>query len=483
MVKRTSLHGLWSSRLAFILAVSGSAVGLGNIWKFPYVAGANGGGAFVLFYLLCVALIGLPIMMAEILIGRRGRRNPVATMRIIGEEEGSRPTWALVGIMGVIAGIIILSFYSVIAGWSLSYIGHAAMNRFSGAGGEEVNGLFGGMLADWRLLAFWHTLFMILTVFVVARGVERGLERAVRFLMPSLAILMVALLGYAIIHGDFRAGVNFLLEADFSKLSGDAMLAALGQAFFSLSIGMGAIMAYGAYLPEGTSITNTSISVVIADTGMALLAGLAIFPIVFAHGLDPGAGPGLIFQTLPLAFGNMAGGHLFGTLFFVLLTFAAWTSSIGLIEPAVAWNVETGAQPGVLRGRAIGLIIWALGFLTILSFNELENFKVLGQDDVREPGPPVQQHPAAAGRAVHHRLRGLGDVQELHGRGAGYRHRGAVSRLALPGALGGAARGAAGVPARHRAAGPGRPGPVLRRRRQWTRPSRSKSPTRCPSAS
>jgi neurotransmitter:Na+ symporter, NSS family len=379
MAKRTSLHGLWSSRLGFILAVSGSAIGLGNIWKFPYVAGANGGGAFVLFYLLCVALIGLPIMMAEILIGRRGRRNPVATMRIIGEEEGSRPTWALVGVMGVVAGIIILSFYSVIAGWSLSYVGHAAMNRFAGAGGAEVNALFGGMLADWRVLAFWHTLFMTMTIFVVARGVERGLERAVRFLMPSLAILMFALLGYAMVHGDFRAGVSFLLEADFSKLSGDAMLAALGQAFFSLSIGMGAIMAYGAYLPEGTSIANTSISVVLADTAMALLAGLAIFPLVFAHALDPAAGPGLIFQTLPLAFGNMVGGHLFGTLFFVLLAFAAWTSSIGLIEPAVAWSVETRGRSRARSATVIGVIVWALGFLTILSFNELENFKILGR--------------------------------------------------------------------------------------------------------
>jgi neurotransmitter:Na+ symporter, NSS family len=379
MAKRTSLHGLWSSRLAFVLAVSGSAVGLGNIWKFPYVAGANGGGAFVLFYLLCVALIGLPIMMAEILIGRRGRRNPVATMRIVGEEEGSRPTWALVGVMGVIAGIIILSFYSVIAGWSLSYIVHAAGNRFAGAGAEEVNALFGGMLGDWRVLAFWHTVFMFITIVVVARGVERGLERAVRFLMPSLAILMVALLGYAIIHGDFRAGANFLLEADFSKLTGEAMLAALGQAFFSLSIGMGAIMAYGAYLPEGTSITNTSISVVIADTAMALLAGLAIFPIVFAHALDPAAGPGLIFQTLPLAFGNMAGGHVFGTLFFILLTFAAWTSSIGLIEPAVAWSVETHGKSRRVVASVIGVVVWALGFLTILSFNELENVKILGR--------------------------------------------------------------------------------------------------------
>jgi neurotransmitter:Na+ symporter, NSS family len=379
MAKRTSLHGLWSSRLAFILAVSGSAVGLGNIWKFPYIAGANGGGAFVLFYLLCVALIGLPIMMSEILIGRRGRRNPVATMRIVGEEEGSRPSWALVGVMGVIAGIIILSFYSVIAGWSLAYISHAAMNRFAGGGADQVNELFGGLLGDWRVLAFWHTLFMCMTIFVVARGVERGLERAVRFLMPALAVLMFSLLGYAIINGDFRGGVNFLLEADFSKLTAEGMLAALGQAFFSLSIGMGAIMAYGAYLPEGTSIGNTSISVVAADTGMALLAGLAIFPIVFAHGLDPASGPGLIFQTLPLAFGNMAGGHLFGTLFFVLLTFAAWTSSIGLIEPAVAWSVETHGRGRVVSAVVTGLIIWALGFLTILSFNELAEFRPFGR--------------------------------------------------------------------------------------------------------
>lgn len=379
MAKRNSLHGLWSSRLAFILAVSGSAVGLGNIWKFPYVAGQSGGGAFVLFYLLCVALIGLPIMMAEILIGRRGRRNPVATMRIVGEEEGSRPSWALVGIMGVVAGIIILSFYSVIAGWSLSYIGHAVLNRFAGAGAEEVNSLFGGMLENWLLLASWHTLFMVITVFVVARGVERGLERAVRFLMPALAVLMLALLGYAMVHGDFRAGADFLLETDFSKLDSEAMLAALGQAFFSLSIGMGAIMAYGAYLPEGTSITNTSISVVLADTGMALLAGLAIFPIVFAHGMDPAAGPGLIFQTLPLAFGNMAGGHLFGTLFFILLAFAAWTSSIGLIEPAVAWSVETHGRSRAAAAITIGAIIWALGFLTILSFNELEHIKLFGR--------------------------------------------------------------------------------------------------------
>ncbi|MEJ2516315.1 MAG: sodium-dependent transporter [Gammaproteobacteria bacterium] len=377
--KRTSLHGLWSSRLAFILAVSGSAVGLGNIWKFPYVAGDNGGGAFVLFYLLCVVLIGLPIMISEILIGRRGRRNPVATMRLVGEEEGSRPSWALVGIMGVVAGIIILSFYSVVAGWSLRYVGHAVTGAFTGATPEYVTGLFGGLLGSWQQLLFWHTVFMVMTVLVVARGVERGLEKAVRFLMPALAVLMVALLAYAIIEGDFAGAVAFLLEADFSKLTGDAMLAAMGQAFFSLSVGMGAIMAYGAYLPEGTSITNTSFAVVVADTAMALLAGLAIFPIVFANGLAPDSGPGLIFQTLPLAFGNMGGGLVFGTLFFVLLTFAAWTSSIGLIEPAVAWSVETHGWSRAAAATVLGAVVWVLGLATVLSFNVLADFRILGR--------------------------------------------------------------------------------------------------------
>jgi NSS family neurotransmitter:Na+ symporter len=376
MAKRTSLHGLWSSRLAFILAVSGSAIGLGNIWKFPYMAGANGGGAFVLFYLACVALIGLPIMIAEILIGRRGRRNPIATMRLVGEEEGSRRTWALVGIMGVVAGILILSFYSVIAGWSLIYVLEAALGRFSGATPAAVDDLFGNLLANWKLLALCHTVFMSLTILVVARGVERGLERAVRFLMPALAVLMVALVAYAAVAGSFREGFDFLFTADFSKLDGEAMLAAMGQAFFSLSVGMGAIMAYGAYLPEGTSITNTSLAVVIADTTIALLAGLAIFPIVFANGLDPGSGPGLVFQTLPLAFGKMAGGALFGTLFFLLLTVAAWTSSIGLIEPAVAWSVETHGRSRAAAAAIVGGIVWALGFLTLLSFNVLADVKL-----------------------------------------------------------------------------------------------------------
>jgi NSS family neurotransmitter:Na+ symporter len=375
--KRSSLHGHWSSRMAFILAVTGSAVGLGNIWKFPYIAGQNGGGAFVLVYLFCVVLIGMPVMMSEILIGRRGRRNPVATMKLLGQEEGSSARWGWVGGMGVLAGILILSYYSVIAGWTLAYVVKSATGVFAGASPAVVGAEFDGFVGDWRAIGLCHTIFMALAVFVVARGVERGLEQAVRFMVPALLLLMLVLLGYSITSGYFGQGVAFMFTPDFDKLTWGSVLAALGQAFFTLSIGMGAVMAYGAYLPEETSITGASAAVVTADTSIAILAGLAIFPLVFANGLTPADGPGLVFNTLPLAFGQMAGGVFFSTIFFVLLSFAAWTSAIGLMEPAVAWIVEhfnrTRAQATVM----IGLLIWVLGFGSVLSFNVLADVKFL----------------------------------------------------------------------------------------------------------
>jgi len=375
--KRDSLHGHWSSRMAFILAVTGSAVGLGNIWKFPYIAGQNGGGAFVLVYLVCVIVIGLPVMMSEILIGRRGRRNPVATMELLGKEEGSSGNWRLVGSMGVVAGILILSYYSVIAGWTLAYVLKSASGVFVGADAVAVGAQFEGFVGNWKAIGFCHTLFMALTIFVVARGVERGLEQAVRFMVPALLFLMLVLLGYSINSGYFGQGVAFMFTPDFDKLTWGSVLAALGQAFFTLSIGMGAIMAYGAYLPEETSITGASAAVVTADTSIAILAGLAIFPLVFANGLDPADGPGLVFQTLPLAFGQMAGGVFFSTIFFILLSFAAWTSAIGLMEPAVAWLVERYNRTRVQATVIIGGLIWAVGLGSVLSFNVLADTRFL----------------------------------------------------------------------------------------------------------
>jgi NSS family neurotransmitter:Na+ symporter len=363
--------------MAFILAVTGSAVGLGNIWKFPYIAGQNGGGAFVLVYLLCVVLIGMPVMMSEILIGRRGRRNPVATMELLGKEEGGTARWRLLGGMGVLAGILILSYYSVIAGWTLAYIVKSASGVFVDASAAAVSAQFGNFVGDWKLVTLCHTLFMGLSTFVVARGVERGLEQAVRFMVPALLLLMLVLLGYSINSGYFGEGVAFMFTPDFDRLTWNGVLAALGQAFFTLSIGMGAIMAYGAYLPEETSITGASAAVVTADTCIAILAGLAIFPLVFANNLDPADGPGLVFDTLPLAFGQMAGGVFFSTIFFVLLAFAAWTSAIGLMEPAVAWIVEkfnkTRAQATIMTG----VTVWLLGMGSVLSFNVLSDVKFL----------------------------------------------------------------------------------------------------------
>ena len=353
----------------FILAATGSAVGLGNIWKFPYITGENGGGAFVLVYIGCIALVGIPIMMSEVLIGRRGRQSPINTMRTLVQEEKAGRYWQLVGWAGVVAGFLIISYYSVIAGWALAYIFRTASGVFTGISGEASGKIFGDLISDPERLLTWHTIFMVMTIMVVARGVKSGLEQAVRILMPALFILLLLLVGYAMNSGSFGQGLAFLFNPDFSKITAGGVLTAMGHAFFTLSLGMGAIMVYGSYLPADASIAKTSVVIAIMDTVVALLAGLAIFPIVFANELAAGAGPGLIFQTLPIAFGNMPGGTFFGTLFFILLSFAAWTSAISLIEPVVAWLVENREMPRVRAATWVGLVAWLLGIVTIMSFS------------------------------------------------------------------------------------------------------------------
>jgi NSS family neurotransmitter:Na+ symporter len=370
MARRSvSIHGQWSSKLAFILAATGSAVGLGNIWRFPYVTGENGGGAFVLVYLLCVVLIGVPIMMAEVMLGRRGRQSPINTMHTLAEEEGVNTIWRYVGWLGVVAGFLILSFYSVIAGWALAYVVRTASGVFQGVTAQGASSIFADLISDPERLLAWHTIFMVSTMVIVARGVKSGLERAVRYLMPALFGLLVLLVGYAMAEGAFVEGLRFLFTPDWGKLSGTVVLEAMGLAFFSLSLGMGAIMIYGSYLPSNASISRTCFTVAAADTLVALLAGVAIFPIVFAYGLEPGSGPGLIFETLPIAFGAMPGGLVFGTLFFVLLAFAAWTSAISIIEPAVAWLVENAGLSRVHAAVTSGVAAWLVGIGTVLSFN------------------------------------------------------------------------------------------------------------------
>ena len=370
---RTSIHGQWSSRMVFVLAATGSAVGLGNIWKFPYITGENGGGAFVLVYLVCIAAIGIPIMMAETMIGRRGRQSPINTMSSLAAEEGRPPVWTLLGWLGVIAGFLILSYYSVIAGWALSYVFRSASGMFVGATADGVSSIFTSLVSDPERLLAWHTLFMVATMVVVSRGVKHGIEKAVSYLMPSLFVLLIVLIFYAMSTGYFAQGLDFLFNPDFSKLDETTVLVAMGHAFFTLSLGMGAIMVYGSYLPKKTSIAKASMMIAAADTGVALMAGMVIFPIVFANNLEPGAGPGLIFQTLPIAFGQMEAGVLIGTLFFILLVFAAWSSAISLIEPAVAWMVENRGMNRIYASVWCGVLTWFVGLGTVFSFNLWQN--------------------------------------------------------------------------------------------------------------
>ena len=393
MSERAVIHNQWSSRLAFMLAAVGSAVGLGNIWKFPYIAGEYGGGAFVLVYLVCVALIGIPVMMAEILLGRRGRRSPINTMHELAAAEKASPLWGLVGWGGVLAGFLILSFYSVVAGWALAYILEAALGAFNGLDGERAGALFEALTASPGRLVFWHTVFMVMTMVVVAKGVRSGLERLVTWLMPLLFVLLAVLVGYAMAAGEFMRGLHFLFDVNFSKVfttcneagvcefTPEPMLVAMGHAFFTLSLGMGAIMVYGSYMPHEASIAGSSVMVALADTLVALMAGMAIFPLVFANGLEPAAGPGLVFVSLPIAFGSMPGGQLVGMLFFALLVFAAWSSSISLIEPAVAWLTENEHMSRHRAALVMGVLTWLLGIASALSFNlwSGEAYQVFGK--------------------------------------------------------------------------------------------------------
>ncbi|AAU91278.1 sodium-dependent transporter family protein [Methylococcus capsulatus str. Bath] len=380
MTDQRFVHVQWSSRLAFVLAASGSAIGLGNIWKFPYLTGEHGGGAFVLVYLLCVAAIGIPIMIAETLLGRRGRQSPINAMRSLAEAAKVNPAWQYAGWLGVISGFLILSYYSVIAGWALAYVFKMNSALFSHITPETAARYFDEFRTDPQIQVIWHTLFMVATVAIVSRGVNGGLEKGTRYLMPALAVMLVVLVLYAVGTEGLGRAVAFLFLPDFSRLSGESVLTAMGQAFFSLGLGMGSIMVYGSYLPSHVSIARSTIVVAAADTAVALFAGLAIFPIVFSNHLEPGMGPGLIFQTLPIAFGAMPGGSFFGALFFVLVFFAALTSSIAMIEPAVAWLTENRGLSREAASAWSGLACWGLGLGTLLSFSSWSDVRLFGRN-------------------------------------------------------------------------------------------------------
>ncbi|QUE76730.1 sodium-dependent transporter [Stutzerimonas stutzeri] len=377
--QQSAARGLWSSRWVFFLAATGSAVGLGNIWKFPYITGQNGGGAFVLVYLGCILLIGIPLLMAEVMIGRRGRQNPDGAVARLAREAGASTRWRAAGWLGGLTGFLILSFYLVVAGWALAYVPASFIGDFNGVSGDTSGAMFNALLADPLRLVVSGSLVLAATMLIVGFGVRGGLERSLRFLMPGLFVLLLLLVGYAALNGEFARGVEFLFVPDFSKLTATSVLIALGHAFFTLSLGCGAMMVYGSYLPEGTSIAKTSILVALADTAVALLAGLAIFPLVFGNALEPGAGPGLIFVTLPIAFGQMPLGQLVGGLFFIMLVIAALTSAISLSEPSIAWMTE---RFGMSRLKAVlvsGAVLWLLSLGSVFSFNHWADYQVFGK--------------------------------------------------------------------------------------------------------
>lgn len=365
----------WGSKLGFILAAAGSAIGLGNIWKFPYIAGENGGAAFIFIYLICIAIIGLPVLIGEILIGRTTQLNPVGAFRKL---SGSS-FWASIGGMGVIAGFAILSFYGVVAGWSTGYFVESVRGSFfdyadPNAVGEHFNKLTSNVYWVLGFLA----LFMSVTMIIVFAGVQKGIERGSKILMPLLLIILLILMFIGISLDGSEKGLSFLFEPDWANVTGESVLIALGHAFFTLSLGMGAMMTYGSYMSKKDSVPVAALQIVFLDTIIAIIAGVCIFTVVFATGQDPAAGPGLIFQTLPIVFTQMPGGYLFSILFFLLLTIAALTSAISLLEVVVAYFVD---ERGWKRHRAVivfGTIIFLLGVPCALSFNVMSDIKLFG---------------------------------------------------------------------------------------------------------
>ena len=377
----------WSSRFGFLMASVGFAVGLGNIWRFPYITGENGGAAFVLIYLACAFGIGAPILIAEILIGRRGQGSPPTAMTNLAMENGRSRHWRLVGAMGLLAAYTIEIVYAVVVGWVLWYLFKAVTTGFVGFDSVTANAEFASTLDDNLGMLFWTLVGLAITGLIIYAGVKDGIERAVTVLMPLLFVLLAGLAIYNYFapstvsqsHGFSRA-VTWLFTPDFSKIGFDTVLAAIGQAFFSLSAAMAGMMVYGSYLPKSVSITRSVLIIVTMDTAVALLAGLVVFPVVFQNGMDPDAGAGLIFKTLPVGFAQMPGGHVFAVLFFLMLAVAGITSMVGLVEAVNSWLEDRFDMP---RHKSALLLVGSIAVfsvLSILSYNALDHWTLNGKN-------------------------------------------------------------------------------------------------------
>ncbi len=369
----------WGSRFGFIMAAVGSSVGLGNFWRFPYTAGENGGGAFILIYLLCVVLVGLPLLMAEYGMGRKSGMSAIEGVESLARAENKSGNWGIVGWVGSLTAFFILTFYMVISVWLIAFLLQAPTGKFEGmdaaASGANFLDTIGqgedGLSRKWGILGLL-SLFLVANIFVVGRGVKAGLERVATILMPAFFIMLLVVVGFAVTQGDFAKTAAFLFEPKWEDVGFKTFLSALGQAFFSIGVGVGLMITYGAYLDQQTDIPRSSAIVVTADTTVALIAGFAIFPIVFAAGLDPAGGPGLFFVSMPVAFGGIEGGTIFATVFFALALFAAFTSSISLMEVGVSWLEE---RQGVTRFGAalgVGFVLWMIGAAYVFSLDYLD---------------------------------------------------------------------------------------------------------------
>lgn len=374
MADKNQKRDKFGSSFGVIAAAAGSAVGLGNIWKFPYITGENGGAAFLFVYLAFIVAIGLPVMLSELIIGRKSQRNAFGAFKVLAPGT----PWKYIGILGVAAAFLILSFYGVVAGWSVQYIALSIQDGFSSKSPEQIASLFSTFIESPVQPVIYQLIFMVVTAAIVIVGIKKGIEKFNKILMPLLVLILIGLAIKSVTLEGAMAGLEFLFKPDFSKLTGDGILSALGHAFFTLSLGMGTLITYGSYIKKDNNLVKTVINVTVADTVIAILAGIAIFPAVFAFGIAPSEGPGLIFITLPNVFHQMPGGFLFSILFFILLTIAALTSSISILEVVVAYFKEEfnmGRHGATILAT---VLISALGVLCSLSMGVLSPVTLFG---------------------------------------------------------------------------------------------------------
>ena len=362
-------RGQWTSQLGFILAAAGSAVGLGNIWRFPYMAGANGGSAFIIIYLMFVFTIGLSVMIAEFAIGRK------TGLAAVGAYKSYNKNWTFAGVIGVLSGFLIMGFYPVVGGWALAYVFKSFTGLLANPG--TIGDAFGGFITNPLQPLIWMVVFMLMNIVIVAKGISSGIEKAGKILMPALFIMLILLAIRSISLPNAGAGLTYLFKPDFSVVTGGTFLAALGQAFFSLSLGMGCMITYGSYLKKDQKLPNNALIVTALDTGVALLAGIAIFPALFAFGMEPAAGPGLVFVVVPSVFAQMGGfGVLLSIIFFVSLTVAALTSSVSLLEVVVAYLIDQKKMDRTKAVIASSIVMAVMCILASLSLGVMSGMPI-----------------------------------------------------------------------------------------------------------